>query len=179
MVNEHKQDEEKDKRGFQKLRVRSPQTMTIDSPAPSKQQVFVDAQKPRGKLRGDHEPDTITIEVPSNDKKEHVKNTPQPASKKHVLLLPLELAPKKLRDHDPDTIAVEMPASAKERLIEDKQYKTKMDEFNQKRGKSKKEVKAPSSAPAATANKKFRPGKKIEPTVTVELVVPSADTTES
>ncbi|KAI6195986.1 hypothetical protein M3Y94_01055200 [Aphelenchoides besseyi] len=264
MVKEHKQDEEKDKRGFQKLRVRSPQTMTIDSPA-SKQQVIVDAKKPfkqpchetvsktihitlptndnepvkntpitasktralllplslaPKKLR-EHDPDTIAIEVPSKDKEEPVKNTQQPDSKKHVLLLPLELAPKKLRKHDPDTIAVELPSCAKEnrpsnppptvkqqasvapekprgkrrrdhapdtiaievtstdkgRPISEK--KDKMGVFGQKRESSKKEVKdtPPPTRPAASLPKK--PGKNIEPTVTMEFKVPSATTTES
>ncbi|KAI6224154.1 hypothetical protein M3Y95_00853100 [Aphelenchoides besseyi] len=264
MVKEHKQDEEKDKRGFQKLRVRSPQTMTIDSPA-SKQQVIVDAKKPfkqpchetvsktihitlptndnepvKNTLQPDskkhvlllplslapkklreHDPDTIAIEVPSKDKEEPVKNTPQPDSKKHVLLLPLALAPKKLRKHDPDTIAVELPSCAKEnrpsnppptvkqqasvapekprgkrrrdhapdtiaievpstdrgRPISEK--KDKMGVFGQKRESSKKEVKdtPPPTRPAASLPKK--PGKNIEPTVTMEFKVPSATTTES
>ncbi|KAI6221543.1 hypothetical protein M3Y95_00972900 [Aphelenchoides besseyi] len=118
MVTEYKQDEEKDKRGFQKLRVRSPQTMTIDSPAPSKQQATVAPKKSFVK-EPCHETvsKTIHITLPTNDKEEPVKNTPQPASKTRVLLLPLSLAPKKLREHDPDTIAIEVPSKDKEEPV--------------------------------------------------------------
>ncbi|KAI6216259.1 hypothetical protein M3Y95_01289700 [Aphelenchoides besseyi] len=263
MVKEYKQDEEKDKRGFQKLRVRSPQTMTIDSPAPSKQATvapkksFVkepchetvsktihitlptndkeepvkDTPQPASKTRvlllplalapkklREHDPDTIAIEVPSKDKKEPVKKAPQPDSKKHVLLLPLALAPKKLREHDPDTIAVELPSESSKQSTTDRQKqqafvapdkprgkrrrdhdpdtiaievpstdkgrpisakKDNMGVFGTKRGISKKEVKdtPPPTRPAASLPKK--PGKNIEPTITMEFKVPSATTTES
>ncbi|KAI6224215.1 hypothetical protein M3Y95_00859300 [Aphelenchoides besseyi] len=112
MVKEHKQDEEKDKRGFQKLRVRSPQTMTIDSPAPSKQQATVAPKKSFVK-EPCHETvsKTIHITLPTNDKEEPVK--------KHTTTGQQDtcLAPKKLREHDPDTIAIEVPSKDKEEPV--------------------------------------------------------------
>ncbi|KAI6216255.1 hypothetical protein M3Y95_01289300 [Aphelenchoides besseyi] len=210
MVKEYKQDEEKDKRGFQKLRVRSPQTMTIDSPAPSKQATvapkksFVkepchetvsktihitlptndkeepvkDTPQPASKTRKlrEHDPDTIAVELPSCAKENRPSNPP-PTVKQQAFVAPDKPRGKRRRDHDPDTIAIEVPSTDKGRPISAK--KDNMGVFGTKRGISKKEVKdtPPPTRPAASLPKK--PGKNIEPTITMEFKVPSATTTES